>query len=129
MSSIVSRRPSSRNQWNESLWMSIRLGRWRTFSICEKDLRARGEATVVVKESSLPWDRRDQADAGVRIGGRAERRRNQLEYRINPLQRKQTRMPATSGRWNCSATKRPRPAAAGGASGAATAQDLIWAVA
>src|SRR3954451_13682489 len=112
MSSIVSRRPSSRNHWNEAFWMSIRLGRSRTFSICEKDLRARGEATVVVKESSLPWDRRSQADAGVRIGGRAERRRNQPEYRINPLQRKQTRAPATGGRWNCSARMPLRPGAA-----------------
>src|ERR1051326_3612213 len=90
MSSIVSRRPSSRNHWNEAFWMSIRLGRSRTCSMWEKDVRARGEATVVVKASSLPWDRRDQADSGVRIGGRAERRRNQPEYRINPLQRKRT---------------------------------------
>src|SRR6266542_3690 len=110
MSSIVSLRPSARNQWKEAFWMSIRLGRSRTCSICEKDLRARGEATVVVKEGSLPWDRRDQANTGVRIGGRAERRRNQPEYRNNPLLRKQQPTPATGGLRNCSAPGRRRPA-------------------
>src|ERR1051326_1524787 len=67
MSSIVSRRPSSRNHWNEAFWMSIRLGRSRTCSRREKDLRARGEATFVVKENSLPWDVRDQATRAVRL--------------------------------------------------------------
>jgi hypothetical protein len=32
----------------------MRFGRSSTCSILEKDLRARGEATVVVKENSLP---------------------------------------------------------------------------
>src|ERR1051326_5678053 len=100
MSSIVSRRPSSRNHWKEAFWMSIRLGRSSTCSIWEKDLRARGEATVVVKESSLPWNGRDQANVSVRNGGRAERRRNQPEYRTYPLQRKQTPALAVSDRRN-----------------------------
>ena len=39
---------------NEDFWIAIRLGRSRTFSIREKDLRARGEATVVVKEEAAP---------------------------------------------------------------------------
>src|SRR5712691_9159433 len=52
MSPIVSRRPSSRNHWNEDFWMAIRLGRSRTFSMREKEVRARGEATVVVKEEA-----------------------------------------------------------------------------
>src|SRR6266567_821870 len=61
MSSIVSRRPSSRNHWNEAFWMSIRLGRSRTCSSLEKDLRARGEATLVVKNEASLGDERDQA--------------------------------------------------------------------
>src|ERR1051326_6138102 len=112
MSSIVSRRPSSRNHWKEAFWMSIRLGRSSTCSIWEKDLRARGEATVVVKESSLPWDGRDQANTGVPIGRRAERRRNQPEYRWNPLLRKQTPTPTTGGQRKCSAPCDSCPATA-----------------
>src|SRR5207248_11057688 len=50
MSSIVSRRPSSRNHWNEAFWMSIRLGRSRTCFRREYDLRARGAATLVAKK-------------------------------------------------------------------------------
>src|SRR3954453_9898072 len=90
MSLIVSRRPSSRNHWNEAFWMSIRLGRSRTFSIREKDLRARGEATVVVKEEASLGDVRNQAIESVRGCGRAERRRNQPGYRLDPLYRKRT---------------------------------------
>src|SRR5689334_23559502 len=69
MSSMVSRRPSSRNHWNEAFWMSIRLGRSRTFSIREKDLRARGEATFVVKEKASLGDEQNSG-----VCGRAERR-------------------------------------------------------
>src|SRR5207237_10366781 len=54
MSSIVSRRPSSRNQENEAFWMSIRLGRSRTCFRREKLVRARGAATLLVKCGSLP---------------------------------------------------------------------------
>src|SRR5215216_2192303 len=54
MSSIVSRRPSSRNHWNDAFWMSIRLGRSRTCFRREKLLRARGAATPLVNyEASL----------------------------------------------------------------------------
>src|SRR5205814_3834456 len=60
MSSIVSRRPSSRNHWNEAFWMSIRLGRSSTCSRRENDLRARGEATFVVKEKASLGDVRNQ---------------------------------------------------------------------
>src|ERR671912_193235 len=49
MSSIVSRRPSSRNQSKLAFWMSIRLGRSRTCLRREKFLRARGAVTRVVK--------------------------------------------------------------------------------
>src|SRR5438128_8967552 len=66
MSSIVSRRPSSRNHWNEAFWMAIRLGRSRTCSILEKDLRARGEATVVVKDEASLGDVRAQAEWAYR---------------------------------------------------------------
>src|SRR5438132_13293440 len=90
MSPIVSRRPSSRNHGNEELWIAIRLGRSRTFSIREKDLRARGEATVVVKEEASLGDVRNQANYGVRDCRRAERRRNQPGYRLDPLYRKRT---------------------------------------
>src|SRR5437016_3814069 len=90
MSPIVSRRPSSRNHWNEDFWIAIRLGRSRTFSIREKDLRARGEATVVVKEEASLGDVRNQAIESVRGCGRAERRRNQPGYRLDPLYRKRT---------------------------------------
>src|SRR3978361_2257473 len=73
MSSMVSRRPSSRNHLNEAIWMSIRFGSSRTFSMREKDLRARGDATLVVNRKSLPWDVRNQLNAGVRaMGGRAD---------------------------------------------------------
>src|SRR5262252_1283090 len=61
MSPIVSRRPSSRNHWNEAFWMSIRLGRSRTCWRRENDLRARGEATVLVKEEASLGDVRVQA--------------------------------------------------------------------
>src|SRR3954468_3210292 len=72
MSLIVSRRPSSRNHWNEAFWMSMRLGSSRTFSIREKDLRARGEATLVVKERASLGDVRNSGDlrrAGMRTSG------------------------------------------------------------
>src|SRR4029453_1664433 len=55
MSSIVSRRPSSRNHWNEAFWMSIRLGRSRTCLRRENVLRALGAATLLVKWNFLPW--------------------------------------------------------------------------
>src|SRR5205809_5185961 len=52
MSSIVSRRPSSRNHWNEAFWMSMRLGRSRTCLRREKLVRALGAATLVVKDAA-----------------------------------------------------------------------------
>src|SRR5258706_9118270 len=60
MSSIVSRRPSSRNHLNDAFWMSIRFGRSSTCSRRENDLRARGEATFVVKEKASLGDVRNQ---------------------------------------------------------------------
>src|SRR3954453_18456846 len=89
MSWIVSLSPSSRNHWNEAFWMSIRLGRSRTWGRWEKDLRARGEATLVVKKSGLPMDWRVQAKVGVQTGRRAGRRRNQPGYRTWRPDRKQ----------------------------------------
>src|SRR3954454_14970 len=70
MSSIVSRSPSLRNQSNDALWMSIRFGSSRTSLIREKDVRARGAATLAVKRYSLPYyseeseisDRRKRAE-------------------------------------------------------------------
>src|SRR3954452_2506733 len=70
MSSIVSRRPSLRKQSNDALWMSIRFGSSRTSLIREKDVRARGAATLAVKRYSLPYyseeseisDRRKRAE-------------------------------------------------------------------
>src|SRR5918992_3810232 len=54
MSFIVSRRPSSMNQWKDAFWMSIRLGRSRTCFRREKLLRARGAATPLLNyEASL----------------------------------------------------------------------------
>src|SRR5436309_12977544 len=94
MSSIVSLRPSSRNHWNEAFWMSIRLGRSRTFSILEKDLRARGEATLLVKEEASLGDVRAQANSGVQRCGRTERRRNQPGYRKRPPYRKRGQRPS-----------------------------------
>src|SRR3954453_3289970 len=64
MSSIVSRRPSSRNQWNEAFWMSIRLGRSRTCLRREKLQRALGAATLVVNEIQPP----PREVAGMRTG-------------------------------------------------------------
>src|SRR3954454_25333435 len=58
MSSIVSRRPSFRNHWNEAFWISIRFGSSRTCSTREKDVRARGAATLAVKRYSPPLKRR-----------------------------------------------------------------------
>src|SRR5215469_4274581 len=97
MSSIVSRRPSSRNHWNEAFWMSMRLGRSRTCSILEKDLRARGEATVVVKETASLGDVRAQAKLGVRAGGQTGRRRNHPGYRKTPLYRKRGQTAVAGG--------------------------------
>src|SRR3954447_8833273 len=92
MSSIVSRRPSFRNQSNDALWMSIRFGSSRTSLMREKDVRARGAATLAVKRYSLPYygeeseisDRRKRAErqreparvpnAGVPPQGKAPRR-------------------------------------------------------
>src|SRR6187200_574798 len=65
MSSIVSRRPSFRNHWNEAFWISIRFGSSRTCSTREKDVRARGAATLAVKRYSPPLKRRtDQRNLG-----------------------------------------------------------------
>src|SRR3954447_12331560 len=91
MSSIVSRSPSSRNHWNEAFWMSIRLGRSRMFSIREKDLRGRGEATLVVKKSGLPMAGEMWRVQGVQTGRQAGRRRNQPAYRSYTPHRKRTR--------------------------------------
>src|SRR5205085_12014090 len=55
MSSMVSRRPSFRNQLNDAFWMSIRFGSSRTSLMREKDVRARGAATLAVKRYSLPY--------------------------------------------------------------------------
>src|SRR5690242_11399206 len=55
MSSIVSLRPSFRNQSNDAFWMSIRFGSSRTSLIREKEVRARGAATLAVKRYSLPY--------------------------------------------------------------------------
>src|ERR671938_362417 len=55
MSSIVSRRPSLRNQSKDSRWMSIRLGRSRTCLRREKEFRARGAVTVFANDNSLPY--------------------------------------------------------------------------
>src|SRR5262245_55808578 len=54
MSSMVSRSPSLRNQSNDAFWMSIRCGSSRTCFTREKEVRARGAATLVVKRYSLP---------------------------------------------------------------------------
>src|SRR5689334_22411455 len=62
----------------------MRLGRSRTFSILEKDLRARGKATLVVKEKASLGDVRAQANSGVQKCGRTERRRNPPGYRKRP---------------------------------------------
>src|SRR5919198_6121466 len=71
MSSIVSRRPSFRNQSKEAFWMSIRLGRSRTCFRREKLLRARGAATVVVKVGiSLPYG--SEGGTGQNVGGTAQ---------------------------------------------------------
>src|SRR4051794_11497557 len=121
MSLIVSRRPSSRNHWNEAFWMSIRLGRSRTFSIREKDLRARGEATFVVKEKASLGDVRDSAFEGVQNGGRAERRRNLPGYRRGPPTRKRS-LRREGRKWNGrnrSAAGAGRPASGGRAAGGA----------
>src|ERR1043165_9968816 len=56
MSSIVSRRPSFRNQSNDAFWISMRCGSSRTCFTREKDLRARGAATLAVKRYSLPYN-------------------------------------------------------------------------
>src|ERR1700745_4113709 len=75
MSSMVSRRPSSRNHWNDAFWMSIRLGRSRTCLRREKLLRARGAATRVVKSGCLPYGY--EVNVEMRTG---ERRRGTAKY-------------------------------------------------
>src|SRR5438477_6931841 len=66
MSSIVSRRPSVRNQSKDSRWISIRLGRSRTCLRRENDLRARGAVTVLAKKNSLPYWLRNEGEAEKR---------------------------------------------------------------
>src|SRR5438309_6219622 len=68
MSSIVSRRPSSRNHRNEAFWMSMRLGRSRTCLRREKLERALGAATLVVNEVQPPLE--DVADRRTGENGR-----------------------------------------------------------
>src|SRR6188472_4704689 len=53
MSAIVSERPSVMNQSKEAFWISIRLGRSRTYFRREKLFRARREATLLVKNRDL----------------------------------------------------------------------------
>src|ERR1700690_781017 len=73
MSSIVSRRPSRRNQSKDSRWMSIRLGRSRTCLRREKDLRARGAVTVWANEIQPPLDAREnEGEAGKTACGQDE---------------------------------------------------------
>src|SRR5580765_4906573 len=70
MSAMVSRRPSFLNQSNDAFWMSIRFGSSRTSLMREKEVRARGAATLAVKRYSLPYyseesgisDRRKRAE-------------------------------------------------------------------
>src|ERR1044072_7024856 len=65
MSSMGSRSPSFLNQSNDAFWMSIRFGSSRTCSTREKDVRARGAATLAVKRYSPPLKRRtDQRNLG-----------------------------------------------------------------
>src|SRR3954467_14377641 len=73
MSSIVSRRPSFRNQSKDSRWMSIRLGRSRTCLRREKDLRARGAVTVWAKEIQPPLEATEnEGGAKNQVAGRAK---------------------------------------------------------
>src|SRR5262245_54197622 len=77
MSSIVSLRPSFRNQSNDAFWMSIRFGSSRTSLMREKDVRARGAATLAVKRYSLPYyseeseisDRRKRRNVSANLQG------------------------------------------------------------
>src|SRR5215831_6645572 len=77
MSSMVSRRPSLRNQSNDAFWMSIRFGSSRTSLMREKDVRARGAATLAVKRYSLPYyseeseisDRRKRRNVSANLQG------------------------------------------------------------
>src|SRR5215210_6368404 len=119
MSSIVSRRPSSRNHWKDAFWMSIRLGRSRTCLRREKLVRARGALTLVVKRYSLPYSERENPD----------RRRRKTTAR--PVKVPEGR-PPTQGK-ACGIPRRPniapaarnrKPAGARGA-GAAAAASLI----
>src|SRR5690348_9417944 len=74
MSSMVSRRPSFRNQSNDALWMSIRFGSSRTSLIREKDVRARGAATLAVKRYSLPYYSEESENLGqAKTGGTSAR--------------------------------------------------------
>src|SRR5215211_3201087 len=78
MSSIVSRRPSSMNQWKDTFWMSIRLGRSRTCFRREKLLRARGAATPLLNyEASLGNGLRIFGELRADVDGR-----NRPAYRI-----------------------------------------------
>src|SRR5918912_695376 len=81
MSSIVSRRPSFRNQSNEAFWMSIRFGRSRTCFRREKLFRARGAATLLVKWRCLPLRLEKKC-------GQAELRRDPPRYRKGGCLRK-----------------------------------------
>src|ERR1041384_663878 len=86
MSSIVSRRPSFRNQSNDAFWMSIRFGSSRTCLTREKDVRARGAATLAVKRYSLPYNGERIRNLGQ--AKTAERQRDLQGYRKQGPQRK-----------------------------------------
>src|SRR5215471_6524560 len=72
MSSMVSRRPSLRNQSNDAFWMSIRFGSSRTSLMREKDVRARGAATLAVKRYSLPYCEETEIWTGENDGRQRE---------------------------------------------------------
>src|SRR3954465_6550624 len=91
MSSIVSRGAVLRNQSNDCRGMSMRWGGSRTCLRREKDLRARGAATVWVTENSLPlhdggaYGMRYARERAARSSSRVVRRRTSEDSGDAPL--------------------------------------------
>src|SRR4051812_2656729 len=96
MSSIVSRRPSLRNQSNDALWMSIRFGSSRTSLIREKDVRARGAATLAVKRYSLPYYSEESEISDRRKRAERQREHARVPNAGAPPQGEPPRRPRTS---------------------------------
>src|ERR1041384_275119 len=109
MSEIVSRKPSFLNQSNDAFWMSIRFGSSRTSLMREKDVRARGAATLAVKRYGLPYcsEESEISDRRKRRNVSATCKGTQKE---GPFARRSPRAPCTGRNGSAEREKTEAPA-------------------